>query len=159
MPIDIPAYEPSVYRQWNISYPVSDQELHCLALNIYFEARGEEPDGQFAVAEVVMNRVNHFDYPNTICGVVKAGQYRSWDDTMPIKDRCAFHWYCDRLSDKINDKKAYKKALNIAKEILYNTDYKIVTNYALFYHADYMTPYWADESKFITSIGNHVFYY
>lgn len=157
--IDLPYVESNPYRQWNISYPVAQEEVACLALNTYFEARGEEPDGQFAVAEVVMNRVNHHNFPNTICGVVKAGRYNSWDNSMPIKDKCAFHWYCDRLSDKINNPKSYKKSLNIAKEILYNTDYKVVVEYALFYHADHITPYWADKSKLITSIGNHVFYY
>ena len=45
-------------------------ELDCLAKNIYFEARGESLTGKIAVANVTMNRVEHHKYPSTVCGVV-----------------------------------------------------------------------------------------
>ena len=59
----------SVYAD-NVRIKATD-EIECLALNIYHEARSESLAGQFAVADVVMNRVAHKRYPNTICGVVK----------------------------------------------------------------------------------------
>lgn len=43
----------------------------CLAVAIYFEARSELPLYQIKVAEVIMNRVESKDYPDTICGVIK----------------------------------------------------------------------------------------
>ena len=156
--LEVPFSEPQPYRQWNISYPVSDKELHCLALNVYFEARDQDPDGQFAVADVVMHRVNHSNYPDTICGVVKQGVYHTWSPDMPRKDMCHFHWYCDRLSDNPIDSDAFEAAMYVATTVLKDPDYIPVIEYALMYHADYMVPYWAGSYQKITSIGQHVFY-
>ena len=53
-------------------------EMWCLALNIYYESRSSNRADRMAVADVVMNRVKHTYYPNTICGVVQQGkQYAS----------------------------------------------------------------------------------
>ena len=58
---------------------VFPQELYCLAANSYFESRGETFDGKIAVAQVVINRVKHKDFPNTICDVVLQGPIKeSW---------------------------------------------------------------------------------
>jgi len=48
----------------------------CLAVAIYFEARGELDADQLKVAEVVMNRVESKKYPKTVCAVVK--QYKQF---------------------------------------------------------------------------------
>ena len=45
--------------------------LMCLALNVYFEARNDSMVGQYAVAQVVMNRVQSNKFPNDVCSVVK----------------------------------------------------------------------------------------
>lgn len=148
----------SPYRLWDVTYPVPDAEVRCLALNIYFEARGEGIDGMYAVGEVTLGRVNHHSYPDTICGVVTAGVYQPWDTTMPVKDKCSFHWYCDRRPDLVTDVRAYAESLLIANKILLNPDYELLTDYALFYHADHMIPYWASSVKRTTVIGQHVFY-
>ena len=50
-----------------------DAEWQCLAEAIYFEARGEPIEGQVAVAEVVLNRVDDRRYPKTVCGVTNQG--------------------------------------------------------------------------------------
>ena len=41
-------------------------EVECLALTVYFEARGEPDDGKRAVAHVVMNRVSDRRFPDTV---------------------------------------------------------------------------------------------
>src|SRR6056300_234304 len=89
-------------------------ELYCLAQNIYFEAKSEPLAGQYAVADVVLNRVQDTRYPNTICEVVKEGPIKeSWktkqdpnlsDDERifyPKKNKCQFSWYCDGKADTI----------------------------------------------------------
>ena len=48
----------------------SDRELHCLANAVYFESRGEPLDGQLAVAQAILNRVESGRYADSICGVV-----------------------------------------------------------------------------------------
>ena len=85
----------------NITY--SNEELECLALNIYFEAGVESTAGKLAVANVTINRKNSSDYPNTICSVVKEGKHyhdKKVDKKYPLRDRCQFSWYCDGLVDK-----------------------------------------------------------
>ena len=42
----------------------------CMTANIYHEARGESLKGQYAVAHVVMNRIHHEQFPNSVCEVV-----------------------------------------------------------------------------------------
>ena len=72
------------------------EEMYCMSLNIYYEARGESWKGKAAVAHVTLNRVEHPKYPNTICGVVL--QAKTWKER-PIRDMCQFAWYCDGKSD------------------------------------------------------------
>ena len=49
--------------------------IACLATAIYFEARGEPMVGQVAVAQVIINRVDDERFPDTVCEVVKQGEY------------------------------------------------------------------------------------
>jgi len=74
-------------------------EAHCLALNIYHESRSDNLAGQYAVADVVLNRVENKRYPNTVCDVVYQGKMKpSWKDPekmIPIRNMCQFSWYCE----------------------------------------------------------------
>ena len=45
-------------------------EIYCMAQNIYFEAGNQPLAGKIAVSQVVLNRVEHYAYPDTVCGVV-----------------------------------------------------------------------------------------
>ena len=76
------------------------KEIYCLAQNIYFEARGEPENGQFAVAAVTMNRVKSHKYPNTVCKVV-------WQHSQ-------FSWTNDGKSDRPRNKRAWHRARKIA---------------------------------------------
>ena len=55
------------------------EETYCMAQNIYYEARGESLKGKQAVGNVVLNRVDHKKYPNTVCGVVYEAKRYSWN--------------------------------------------------------------------------------
>ena len=48
-----------------------DRQRTCLAQNIYFEAGNQPFSGKLAVANVVLNRVESSQFPDTICEVVK----------------------------------------------------------------------------------------
>ena len=48
----------------------NSSDLNLLARLIYGEARGESYTGQVAVGAVVLNRVKHSSFPNTISGVI-----------------------------------------------------------------------------------------
>jgi len=80
--------EPSAQQEIQI-----DNEVRCLALNIYFEARSEGEQGQLAVGHVVMNRVADRHYPSTVCNVVRQGGEKRLH-------RCQFSWWCDGEPDK-----------------------------------------------------------
>lgn len=133
-------------------YKRERQELFCLALNVYFEARGEPPAGQYAVAEVTMNRVASRRYPDTICGVV---HQQNWD---PLRKRyvAAFSW-TEFNARPMPKGMAWREALNIA-ETVYEQRYEPKLNGALHYHAVYIKPSWARGRKPIARIGRHLFY-
>ncbi|MCP3868020.1 MAG: cell wall hydrolase [Gammaproteobacteria bacterium] len=121
-----------------------------MALNIYFEARSEPESGQQAVGHVVMNRVAHPKYPDSVCRVVQQGGQKRLH-------RCQFSWWCDGLSDKPVDRKAWKQSLRLAREI-YAGNLEDTTGGALWYHATYATPYWSKILLQGDRIGQHIFY-
>jgi type II secretory pathway component PulM len=71
-----------VIQQQETSDRQQASNLQCLAENVYFEARGEPLAGQYAVAEVTLNRTHARNFPRTICQVVH--EHR-WD---PNRRRC-----------------------------------------------------------------------
>jgi N-acetylmuramoyl-L-alanine amidase len=129
--------------------PMLSAAVVCLALNIYHEARSEPLVGQVAVANVVMNRVRDERFPNTVCKVVK--QRKS-------KTKCQFSWYCDGKSDKAHNKQAYKIAVTLAEHVINGKELEDYTDGALFYHADYVVPYWTKHFDKTKKIGTHIFY-
>jgi len=148
--------ETRIRSPWYHTYPVTAADIQCLALNIYFEARSDPTVGQYAVADVVMYRMMHYNFPDTICSVVKDGVFREWQQDMPVKWRCSFTWYCDRKSDVPTEKKAFGIAMYIARDVLFNPDYEPEVPYALYYHAEYVDPEWG--FTFVAKRGTHLFY-
>ncbi len=128
----------------------SDRERWCMATGIYFEARGESYRGQVAVAQVIMNRVKHRLYPDTICGVVFQNQ--SW------RNRCQFSFACDGIPERVNDQVAWAKATEITEKVTSGELYLSEVNNATHYHANYVYPAWAPRMTRITRIGAHIFY-
>ena len=146
-------------------------ELYCLAQNVYFEAKSEPLAGQYAVADVVLNRVKDNRYPNTICEVVKEGPIKeSWktrqhadlpDDQrvyFPKRNKCQFSWYCDGKPDTIRDGDAWRQAQIVAYRITYNERHRGLTEGATHYHADYVHPKWASTLQLVGRIATHIFY-
>jgi spore germination cell wall hydrolase CwlJ-like protein len=102
-------------------------------------------------------------YPNTVCEVVRQGPHReSWrkDGTYhPVKHKCQFSWYCDGKPDKPNNIKQYDGFFSFALLIIQGKISLLdITDGALWYHADYVTPSWAKHKKRTTEIGDHIFY-
>ena len=131
----------------------------CLAQNIYFEAANQPLAGRIAVANVVLNRVEDGQFPNSICGVIyQAKERENWKGEMvPILNKCQFSWYCDGKSDEPTDSKTWMKAIRLADRILDGT-YTDITENALWYHADHVDPYWNDYLEQTVEINNHIFY-
>lgn len=128
----------------------SERERWCMATAIYFEARGESYRGQVGVAQVVMNRVKHRLYPDTICGVVFQNQ--TW------RNRCQFSFACDGIPERVNEPKAWAQAREITEKVTNGTLYLAEVNNATHYHANYVYPAWAPRMTRVTRIGAHIFY-
>ncbi|NIM71715.1 MAG: hypothetical protein GTO67_03590 [Gammaproteobacteria bacterium] len=128
------------------------QDLTCLTENIYHEARGEPIDGQYAVAEVTMNRVASKHYPNTVCEVV----YQANFDVIRRRHVSAFSW-TELDFDAPVDRGIWERTWKIAEEV-YDRKAEPRAEGALFYHARYIRPRWARGKRRIAKIGKHVFY-
>ena len=128
------------------------QEIRCLALNVYHEARGEPKTGQYAVAEVTMNRVASKRFPDTVCDVVYE---KRWDR---IRKRYggAFSW-TEIDSRPTSDGKAWKRAMEVAEET-YQKRVERQVDGALFYHARRIRPSWARKKVRVGRVGRHIFY-
>ena len=139
----------------------NQEEIACLAVNIYHEARGESKDGQIAVAFVTLKRVKSNSYPDTICGVVYQGYHKpSWRDEtkmVPIRHRCQFSWYCDGKPDIVRDFDIYEEIIELSIDV-WEDRYEDNTQGSLFYHADYVEPTWAQHMAKTVKIDRHIFY-
>ena len=136
---------------------VLELALMCLSLNIYYEARNQPLRGQMAVAEVVMNRVEDDNFPDTVCEVVMEGPTYSWKPDFPVRNECQFSWYCDGKSDTPTDEVAWDTSVIVAENILANVPPKLLSG-ATHYHAVNVNPFWAKKKFFIKRIGDHLFY-
>jgi spore germination cell wall hydrolase CwlJ-like protein len=132
--------------------PVGQEPLEnaiiCLARTIYWEAKGEGVAGMEAVANVVMNRLGHEGFPNTICEIVRQGQEQS---------TCQFSWWCDGRMDEAEEEKSYAIAMEIARKAL-NQQLTDRTHGALYFHHEKVTPGWSGKYTKTVKVGEHVFY-
>lgn len=130
---------------------VREQQLDCLAKNIYHEAGNESFEGKVAVAQVTINRAANAGFPNDICKVV----YQK--NVVYEKVICQFSWYCE-TSTKARPihQSSYKESYEVAKKVLLEGFRLAGLTDALYYHATYVSPGWKRQQ--IAKIGNHIFY-
>lgn len=122
--------------------------LQCLTAAIYYEAASEPDAGQRAVAQVVLNRVAHPAWPNTVCGVVYQGSERP---------SCQFSFACDGSLARRPVAAFWDRARRVAADALAGFVYAPV-GLATHYHTTAVHPYWADSLNFLGTIGAHRFY-
>ena len=128
--------------------PVSRRDKECMALNLYWEARGEGRKGMLAVGWVVLNRVDSQHFPDTVCAVVYQG-----GEQPP----CQFSWWCDGRSDRPRDYASWRASLAVAEELLSDPPPDI-TRRSLFYHSTSIAYPWKRERVRTAQVGRHVFY-
>lgn len=133
-----------------------DPEAYCLALNVYYEARGSSLADQAAVADVVINRMHDDRYPDTMCDVVKQGEKHA--NGQMKRHRCQFSWYCDGKADVPHNSDAWARAQYVAYNMIYMETFRGITEGATHYHANYVEPGWAKTLTLVGQIGSHIFY-
>lgn len=138
-------------RSWLDAQPkaTGGDAWQCLSEALYFEARGESVKGQFAVAEVILNRVKSSRYPNTVCGVINQGTGKKY--------ACQFTYTCDGKPETISEPRAWDRVSKVAKYSLLADD-RTLTEGATHYHTTAVRPGWASKYVQTARIGVHVFY-
>lgn len=141
----------SYTRDFLASQPVAEggEQWQCLAEALYFEARGESVKGQFAVAEVILNRVDSARFPDSVCSVINQGTGR--------KFACQFTYTCDGHKEVIAEPKAFQRVAKVAKLML-NGAPRELTGGATYYHTNAVRPRWSRKFARTTTIGVHHFY-
>ncbi len=140
------AAQPFVMRAGSTEH---SRALKCLTDAIYYEAANEPDAGQRAVAQVILNRMRHPTYPNSVCGVIYQGSER--------RTGCQFSYSCDGSMARIPARPAWLRAQRVAAQALAGSVYAPV-GMATHYHATYVYPYWAPSLNFVGTIGAHRFY-
>jgi len=145
LPTQIPADLPNINLK-----KIDMKQIACMARNIYYEAGAEAMPGQAAVARVVMNRVNH-GFAETPCKVI-------YQKTLINENIvCQFSWVCEDKTDPSKSNPKYKRALQVAYEVMvFDMHKNVVPKSALFFHANTIDPLW--PYKQVARIGNHIFY-
>jgi spore germination cell wall hydrolase CwlJ-like protein len=139
------------YSQDVVSIKTREQQLDCLAINIYREAGYEPFEGKVAVAQVTLNRVQTGKFGKDVCGVV----YQK--NVVMERVICQFSWACDSVhKNRPINKEAYNESYEVAKKVLLEGFRLSVLKDALYYHATYVNPRWPLEK--IGQIGQHIFY-
>jgi spore germination cell wall hydrolase CwlJ-like protein len=135
----------------DVTTKIRDQQLGCLAKNIYHEAANEPFEGKVAVAQVTLNRAASGQFPGDVCKVI----YQK--NKLYEKVICQFSWYCDRtVKFRPVNQAAYDESMAVAKKVLLEGFRLPSLKNALYYHAAYIDPRW--NRKRITKIGQHIFY-
>jgi len=124
-------------------------QWRCLAEALYFEARGESTRGIFAVGEVILNRVDSAQYPNSLCSVINQGTGR--------KFACQFTYTCDGKPEHIGEPRAFERVGKVAR-VLMDGAPRDLTAGATHYHTKAVNPSWARRFPRTAEIGFHYFY-
>lgn len=150
----VQSYQPTEDRKQHAS-----AERYCLAQAIYHEARGEPETGQWAVASVILNRVDSRQYPNTVCEVVFQNAH--------LHNRCQFSFACngrpvDGGGGNQIDRESWVKSHIIAetayRKYLHGAQHEDGLTTAMHFHTTSVNPSWASAYTQVATIGAHIFY-
>ena len=145
VPQDIPRPSKLQVVQTTSTVKYDKLDLFCMAKNIYHEAAYEPEIGRYAVAQITLNRKANPRYPKKICDVVM--------------DPFQFSWANDKKIRWTQPKgRAWEEAKRIAEDVVVYGYRVRGLEHGLFYHADYVSPRWRDNSAHITQVGRHIFY-
>lgn len=153
---DLPFSSAPIEKALPLTLPESDllaigrrNAIDCLTSAIYYEAGYESDQGRRAVAQVVLNRVRHPAFPNSICGVIYEGSER--------RTGCQFTFTCDGSIGRRPARASWESARKIATDAISGT-VETSVGMATHYHANYVLPYWAPSLSKIAQVGSHIFY-
>ena len=101
------------------------------------------------MAEVIKNRVQSAQFPNTFCGVINQGTGRKY--------QCQFTYTCDGHKEVIHEPRAFERVAKVARLVLDGVNPKL-TQGATYYHTTAVSPRWSRKFTKTARIGVHLFY-
>ncbi len=117
-----------------------DEETICLAKIVHHESGNQPREGQLAVAQVVINRLESPRFPKSICAIaLQPGQFFN------------VHAYSPRQDHR------WETAMEIALDARNGVSPPVVGE-ALFFHAAHAQPSFHRSRPRVTQIGHHIFY-
>ncbi len=138
-------------RNWIDAQPktTGGEQWRCLSEALYFEARGETVKGQFAVAEVIINRAKSARFPGSLCAVINQGTGKKY--------QCQFTYTCDGRAEVVAEPQSFARVSKIARLAM---DGKVasLTDGATHYHTTAVSPRWSRVFTRTAQIGVHLFY-
>jgi spore germination cell wall hydrolase CwlJ-like protein len=148
-PLPPVALTEGITEDWLMARPApdGDADWQCLTEALYFEARGESLDGQVAVAEVILNRVDSPLYPRSVCTVVRQRGGGG----------CQFSYVCDGRADRMRDLASADRAGRVARAMLDGAP-RVLTDGATHFHTRSVRPGWSKRFARTAEIGAHLFY-
>ena len=121
----------------------SDEDLLWLARIIEAEASGESYEGKVAVGNVILNRVDSKEFPNTIYGVIFE-YYKNIPQFSPVAEGTIYN-------------KPSEESIKAAKDALNGV--RPVGNSTYFFNPSKSAGTWIVKNKtYVTKIGGHSFY-
>lgn len=153
--ISIPefAYEPDWTEIWH--FKNLQQEVDCLAKNIYWEGRLEPTEGQTAIALVTINRLKTQQYADSICKVVYQKARNKHHKLV-----AQFSWVVKVKNKTIHNIPEWEQCLALARKMLANASLNNVsdfTNGATYYHTIFVHPNWPTMET-VGQYGLHMFF-
>lgn len=144
--LPVEAARPFIIPQLSLGQAATAER--CLTQAIYYEAATESDAGKAAVAQVILNRMRHPAYPDTICSVIYQGSTRPG---------CQFSFACDGSMRRAPVAALWRRSGEIARAALAG-HVAVNVGMATHYHANYVLPRWAPKLTKIDQIGAHIFY-
>lgn len=123
-------------------------ESDCLALAMYWEARGGGREAMVAVGWVVLNRMKNPEFPDRACAVVRQG-----GEEPP----CQFSYWCDGKVDTPQNDEIWSIARDLAVQMLKKPP-PDPTGGALYFHSVDIAIPWKVHRQRTARIGGHIFY-
>ena len=145
------------FKKYTWEYTNLQDEIKCLADNMYFETRNQPTKGKISIGLVTINRVKNKHFKNNICDVV----WFKARDKRTKKMTAHFSWTLDGKPDTIHNKPVYERIRHIAEAMLAGgslDNFHDFTKGATHYHANYVTPYWISDMTRVAQISDHILY-
>lgn len=131
---------------------LNSQDREIIATCMVLEAGGEGSEGMRAVLNVILHRAKS-DWSRMVPVIVKPGAFSCMSSLWNTEE----FDYSPLLSQAQSQSEPYAEAMNLIATM----EQGLLTDNtagATHYHADYVTPYWISNMRYLTTIGGHHFY-